>query len=397
MQINSGTRPIDDLIEQNLSELSISPPTGQFIARTVTPTAPVWSIAYEASASESPPPPSAASTDSKRQVEPSEAMAQSSATAAAADTPQPDHRLSVAPGSTKNRCRKGALEQGTTEYSLARSPFFYGGMPSEEAHERLRQEGKPYSYLLRTSSTKPDCPFALSMLFPSGEPCSFYIMLNGGLYEMKGYQQFPPEYRPGYASVLDMVRHAIEGKDHELAKRGDTYRCQPLVKLPADIHLKCMNRLKQCPWFHGAMSVTEAHGLLEGREPGTFLLRYSSEYTTAIKTPGHNPLELPKTPFSLSVQTAFKPISMKIRFADGLYFTDCKKFIHQSEASAVCVLTLINLLKAKAFITLLRWADKHHPITAVFLTRPLAKVMQEDSRITGNPKLEALDENVARD
>ncbi len=253
-----------------------------------------------------------------------------------------------------------AIIPETVELQLARCNYYYGDFSLEAAHEMLQSQDLG-NYLLRNSKTVSNCPFALSMK-GTKHPFSVRIKLENGRYELMTDQYLATEQRPSYPNVTKLLDHAVDKNNvHRLflMQPGEMrLKCSPVVKSSEFIHRECLERLEQCRYFYKDMDHHQARCLLNKCEPGTFLLRKSSE------TPE-------KSPFTLSIQTSVCPISFKIRFSDGLYYTDCQRFINRWSESANCVLTLIEILKMKKFITLLEVDDGS--IVQVFLATPLER------------------------
>lgn len=88
-----------------------------------------------------------------------------------------------------------------------------------------------------------------------------------------------------------------------------------------------VNNLHVSGWYHGAMTYTEAKRKLRHSNPGTFLVRDSSD---------------PNYLFTLSVRTSRGTTSVRIEYDSGKFTLDSEEALRRSAPSFDCVVKLLN-------------------------------------------------------
>lgn len=94
-----------------------------------------------------------------------------------------------------------------------------------------------------------------------------------------------------------------------------------------------VNNLHTSGWYHGAMTYTEAKRKLRHSNPGTFLVRDSSD---------------PNYLFTLSVRTSRGTTSVRIEYENGKFTLDSEEALRRSAPSFDCVVKLLNHYMAAA-------------------------------------------------
>ncbi|XP_078415436.1 suppressor of cytokine signaling 1a [Cetorhinus maximus] len=128
-----------------------------------------------------------------------------------------------------------------------------------------------------------------------------------------------PHQRPSHGHHHHQHHHQARSgpPSRQLESHFKTFRAQS----DYEVIKRTCRYLESCGFYWGPMPVEAAHLKLKPEPPGTFLIRDSRQRNYF---------------FSLSVQTAKEPISIRIQFQDGLFSLD------GSKETFSCVLELLE-------------------------------------------------------